>query len=596
MARTKRRLRGRSALHCERLEPRRACAGIETPFVDAIGPPEVAAAVATESAEQQFGPLRYTVSEGNVFITGVDGTATSVVIPGAIDGLPVTGIGYYAFWRAANLRSVVIPGSVTMIGGYAFMESGIRGLVIPASVTSIGPEAFWDCDGLTSVTIPGSVVSLGRNAFEGCSNLVSVTIPATIGALDHGVFANCTSLRSVSIPRGIANVGAYAFSGCTSLAAVTIPDTVTGIGDGAFRDCTALASIALPGGVTSLGSEVFQGCTSLTSLAVPRGVTNLPSGAFSGCTALTGVSLPPTLRSIGAIAFYGCTALPRIRVPAGVTTIGDGPFMGCTSLATVDFLGDPPTIVDAFGDPAPAFDIGPGSPLVVRYSAGNAAWAAHAGATYGLHVKQAASGLAAYAAPTAIGLAGAAIAENVAAGSVVGLFSTTDSDAGDTFRYVIVPDARLDGTGLFEIVGNQLRTKVAFDFEAKSRYSIRVRSTDQGGLFAGRVFTIGVTDVNEAPTAVLLSALTVAENRPVGTVVGTLGTADPDAGGTFRYVIVPDAGLDGTGLFEVVGNQLRTRSVFVAAVKSTYSVRVRSIDQGGLFKGRIFTITVSGAV
>jgi ELWxxDGT repeat protein len=196
-------------------------------------------------------------------------------------------------------------------------------------------------------------------------------------------------------------------------------------------------------------------------------------------------------------------------------------------------------------------------------------------------------------APTALTISAATIAENLPAGTVVGTLAAMDPDAGDTFRYTIVPDGTLDGTSLFEVVGRQLRTKAAFDFEAKKSYSVRVRGTDAGGLFLGRKFTITVTNVNEAPAAVTLSATAVVENLPAGSVVGTLASIDPDSGNAFRYVIVPDATLDGTGLFEVVGNQLRAKAAFDFEAKKSYSVRVRSTDQGGLFVGKVFTIRVT---
>jgi len=42
-------------------------------------------------------------------------------------------------------------------------------------------------------------------------------------------------------------------------------------------------------------------------------------------------------------------------------------------------------------------------------------------------------------------------------------------------------------------VGNQLRAAQVFKVAVKSSYSIRVRVTDQGGLFFEKVFTIGIT-------------------------------------------------------------------------------------------------------
>ncbi len=67
----------------------------------------------------------------------------------------------------------------------------------------------------------------------------------------------------------------------------------------------------------------------------------------------------------------------------------------------------------------------------------------------------------------------------------------------------------------FIIVGNQLKAATTFDYETKSNYSIRVRTTDQGGLFFEQQFSIQVTDVNEAPTNLLLSASTVPRTNQV---------------------------------------------------------------------------------
>ena len=56
-------------------------------------------------------------------------------------------------------------------------------------------------------------------------------------------------------------------------------------------------------------------------------------------------------------------------------------------------------------------------------------------------------------------------------------------------------------------------------------------------------------NVNDAPSAPVLSGSSVIENKPAGTVVGTLSASDPD-GTPLTYTLVDDAGgrfvLDGT--------------------------------------------------
>lgn len=77
-------------------------------------------------------------------------------------------------------------------------------------------------------------------------------------------------------------------------------------------------------------------------------------------------------------------------------------------------------------------------------------------------------------------------------------------NAGDTFTYTLVSGGGSEDNTSFNILGDQLRTSAIFDFETKNSYSIRIRSTDQGGLSIEEVFVISVTDVNEGPAGVTI--------------------------------------------------------------------------------------------
>ena len=103
--------------------------------------------------------------------------------------------------------------------------------------------------------------------------------------------------------------------------------------------------------------------------------------------------------------------------------------------------------------------------------------------------------------PTDIALSSASIPENQPSGTPVGTLSTTDADTGDAFTYSLVSGTGSTDNAGFSISGNQLLTATSFDYEAKSSYSIRVRTTDQSGLWFEKVFTISVTNVDDtAPT------------------------------------------------------------------------------------------------
>ena len=67
------------------------------------------------------------------------------------------------------------------------------------------------------------------------------------------------------------------------------------------------------------------------------------------------------------------------------------------------------------------------------------------------------------------------------------------------------------------LTATTLKTAAIFDYETKTSYSIRVRTTDQDGLYYEEAFTITVSNVNEAPTDITLSGSSVAENQAIGT-------------------------------------------------------------------------------
>jgi hypothetical protein len=168
-----------------------------------------------------------------------------------------------------------------------------------------------------------------------------------------------------------------------------------------------------------------------------------------------------------------------------------------------------------------------------------------------------------------------------------------DGSAGTHRVSLSGPDAssfEVDGTSVYVKAG------VRLDYEVKRSYSITVGISDSsstGGQSLASNFSLSLTNVNEAPIDIALSAASIAENAGVAAVVGTLSTADPDVGSVFTYTLISDTGLDGTGVFEIVGNELRTRQSLNFEAKTSYRVRVRSTDQGGLHVGKVFTISVT---
>lgn len=195
--------------------------------------------------------------------------------------------------------------------------------------------------------------------------------------------------------------------------------------------------------------------------------------------------------------------------------------------------------------------------------------------------------------PTNIDLAISSIPENSSANATVGTLSTLDPDFGNTFTYSLIAGTGDTNNSAFSIVGTTLIATNSFDFELKSSYSIRVRSTDQSGLFVDKAITITVTDVNETPSSIGLTSTTIAENAGPNASVGALSTIDQDTGNTYLYALASGAGDTDNASFTVSGSTLRTTGSFDFETKSSYAIRLRSTDQGGLFTEKTFVITVT---
>jgi glucuronoarabinoxylan endo-1,4-beta-xylanase len=128
-------------------------------------------------------------------------------------------------------------------------------------------------------------------------------------------------------------------------------------------------------------------------------------------------------------------------------------------------------------------------------------------------------------APTDIVLLNSTVQENLPSGATVGNLLALDPDVANTFAYNLVSGTGSDDNVSFSISGSTLNTAATFNYQAKNSYSIRVRSTDQGGLFVEKIFTITVTEGNETPVFAPVADQTINAGVPV---VITNAVTDPD--------------------------------------------------------------------
>ena len=119
----------------------------------------------------------------------------------------------------------------------SFRNQNIKSYVIPSSVTSIGDRAFSCCRSLSEIVISSSVTSIGDLAFSDCDSLSEIVIPSSVTSIGDLAFSDCRSLSKIVIPSSVTSIGDYAFLGCRSLSEIVISSSITSIGKGAFCYC-----------------------------------------------------------------------------------------------------------------------------------------------------------------------------------------------------------------------------------------------------------------------------------------------------------------------------------------------------------------------
>ncbi|WP_341882309.1 leucine-rich repeat protein [Synechococcus sp. UW140] len=515
-----------------------------------------------------------------------DNQLTSVAIPNL-----VTSIDSYAFY-GNKLASVAIPSLVTFIGSYAFQNNLLTSVTISESVTSIGDYAF-ESNRLTGVTIPNSVTSIGHRAFRG-NRLTSVTIPDSVTSIGVGAFES-NSLTNVNIPSNILRISDGAFSS-NQLTSVNIPNRVASIDAGAFKN-NQLTSVNIPNSVVYITDYAFSD-NKLTSVVIPVSVIYIGTDAFAR-NQLTSVYIPPSVTSLSSSAFDQTVSV-NIAISASTFAENIAASSVVATLSSTDAeSGDTHTYSLVAGDGSTdnsSFEIS-GNQLKIKISPDYETKSSYAirlratdagGLTFDKSFTLNVSNVNEI--PTNIAISASTFAENIAASSAVATLSSTDAESGDTHTYSLVAGDGSTDNSSFEISGNQLKIKISPNYKTKGSYAIRLRTTDQGGLSFERKMLLSVLDVNEAPTALSLSAISFNEAVVAGTAVATLSSLDPDAGNTFTYSLVTGDGSTDNAAFSIAGDQLKIVKSPDYEIKGSYAIRLRTTDQGGLSFDRQVTL------
>ena len=210
------------------------------------------AASATSSATDTIAADAVQCGTGKYLVTstGVAKSGSSCTGPVTISS-SVTSIANYGF-EQSGITNLTIPGNVITIGQGAFSSTALTSLTLQEGIQSIGFAAFstgtlFDAAPvLPNVVLPDSLTSLGGKAFAQ-TRIGSLTIGSGLSTIPSEAFYNNWECGTENILFKVGNlttISEKSFIG-TCATTVSIPAGVTAIGKKAF-DSNSIGTIRLP--------------------------------------------------------------------------------------------------------------------------------------------------------------------------------------------------------------------------------------------------------------------------------------------------------------------------------------------------------------
>ena len=198
--------------------------------------------------------------------------------------------------------------------------------------------------------------------------------------------------------------------------------------------------------------------------------------------------------------------------------------------------------------------------------------------------------------PSAMAITKSNLYESNTINQVVGALSTTDQDAGDSHTYSLVSGVGSTDNTAFNVSGNQIRASQVFSSATKNSYSIRVRTTDKGGLSFEKVYTVSISQ---------LPTLTGTGNE-YGTQLQAVASTTPKISKGFTSKLnvsgiemasfnwSPSASLSSTNTFNPVAKPSQTQSYSVTVTNvygssTTLSITVEVMEDWNIVANNILT-------
>ncbi|MDA1048844.1 MAG: cadherin domain-containing protein, partial [Verrucomicrobia bacterium] len=139
---------------------------------------------------------------------------------------------------------------------------------------------------------------------------------------------------------------------------------------------------------------------------------------------------------------------------------------------------------------------------------------------------------------------------------------------------------------------------LTLDYQANQSGTATITVTGtSNGQTVSDAFEVTVSPVDDAPENLSLSGNEVIENKPSGTIVGSLSATDVDVNATLAFSLVDGNGSADNARFTLnASGTLKTSDSLDFEVGNSLSIRVRVTDNNDASQEKAFTISVSNVV
>jgi gliding motility-associated-like protein len=158
------------------------------------------------------------------------------------------------------------------------------------------------------------------------------------------------------------------------------------------------------------------------------------------------------------------------------------------------------------------------------------------------------------------------------------------NEVGDTLsgNFEFVKDAEGPDNGLFSILTSFLILEGEINFAESDTLQVHIAGTSDQGCTIDAVIQLHLINTNVPPTGLVKDTLTVPENEPVGTFVGTVEAEDetPDDVHTFSFYEAEGVNPDHAA-FELIGAELYTTRKLDYEIQNRYWLDILITDLTG---------------